>query len=858
LKLVRVAQLQRRTRVFFERPPQLHRFRVRERFRGRFRVRNADLAIAPYPNTQADLPPPALTSLRSRIVLKYCMTPERWRQVEALYHAVLEQPPDRRAPFLAAACGDDQPLHREVADLLAETPEQETGETRTVLLPGADLGPYHIVSRLGEGGMGMVYRGVDTRLGRPVAIKISAGQFNKRFEWEARAISALNHPNICTLYDVGSLPSGGGYMVTELVEGETLREWLKRGPAFDGCLNIIRQTIAALTAAHDAGIVHRDLKPANIMVRFDGYVKVLDFGLAKRIVSRASASSDTSSGMSTPGQILGTIAYMSPEQILGQEVDARSDLFALGIILYEMAAGKHPWPRTSSIDAMHATLRDDPPPIGGTLDPVILRCLAKQPCDRFATAAELQAALDQACVEPLARRSVRVPSVAVLPFANLSADPENGFFCDGLTEEIIHALARESGLKVAGRTSSFFFRGKDLDFAAIASKLNVEHILEGSVRKSGNRIRVTVQLIKVADGFPLWSERFDREMTDIFAIQDEITHGIHEVLRIKLSAEPQAPRHEPNLRAYEAYLTARTQWFKGTLESQVRFKEAVDRAIALDPRFALPYMLLGGHYSMIAHRGSAAALEVIPLAQAAEEEALRLDPSLPEAHALLGVWAGVFSFDWKEAQRRFRLAMAREPVAPDIHLWYGNHYLLPLGRTAEALEEIARGVEADPLNLLYRHIWARALRHSGRLKEAEAEWRKVLDLEENFPSALESLGQTCAHQGRIEEALALTGKAYALMPWSNMLAGQLAAVLMLSRQRDRAQELLAKLRDSSEYGCPTGMTLFHALCGEHGRAAEWAEKAIEERHPEFIKTLGPLLRTTPGWPALAKKMNLPG
>jgi len=287
------------------------------------------------------------------------MDPERWQQIEQLYLAARQQEPEQRNHFLAEACHSDAELRREVESLLAsggsaellaaETAWDEPGHTAapaTVLTPGARLGPYQILGPLGEGGMGKVYRGLDTRLGRAVAIKISAQQFSKRFEQEARSISALNHPHICTLYDVGAMPSGSGYMVTELVEGETLRDWLKRAPSSDPGLEIARQVLEALRAAHAAGIVHRDLKPQNIMVRFDGYVKVLDFGLAKRIpVPRGLPAESTASlGISLPGQILGTIAYMSPEQIHGQEVDQRSDLFALGIILHELLTRQHPWP----------------------------------------------------------------------------------------------------------------------------------------------------------------------------------------------------------------------------------------------------------------------------------------------------------------------------------------------------------------------------------------------------------------------------------------------------------------------------------------------------------------------------------
>jgi adenylate cyclase len=348
-------------------------------------------------------------------------------------------------------------------------------------------------------------------------------------------------------------------------------------------------------------------------------------------------------------------------------------------------------------------------------------------------------------------------------------------------------------------------------------------------------------------------------MTDIFAIQDEITQAIAGALRIRLSPDAAPPRrYIPNLRAYEAYLKARQHWFNPTPESLARVKEFLDHAIELDPKFALAYSLLGGYYSFIASFGVAPARDVIQLACAAEREALRIDPSLPEAHGLLACWAGGYDFDWNEAERRWRLAMAREPVSHDVRLWYGNHYLLPIGRLAEAVETMGRALQEDPLNLLYRHHFARGLRNAGRLADAEAELRKVLDIDENFPLALGTLGAVCAQQGRFEEAFTLTEKACALMPWDNSVKGQLAALLVRAGAQSRADALIEKLRSSEACGAAAGLAVFHAMCGEFNLAAEWAERAIEERYPPLIAILGPLLRSSPQWPALAKLMNLPG
>jgi len=470
---------------------------------------------------------------------------------------------------------------------------------------------------------------------------------------------------------------------------------------------------------------------------------------------------------------------------------------------------------------------------------------------------EVRAVLEQPATE-LARPIGREPSVAVLPFANMSADKENEYFSDGLAEEIINVLANMPGLKVAGRTSSFFFRGKDVEFEEIGQRLHVDHILEGSVRKSGSRLRVTAQLIKVADGFHLWSERYDRELTDVFAVQDEITQAIATALQVKLSPETVPPRrHAPDLRAYDAYLKALDQWSRPTPESLMRVREYLDRAIALDPEFAPARTALGLYYSMMAGLGKRPTREVIPLARAAVREALRIDPSLSEPHALLGVWAGGYDdYDWHRAEQHWRVALAREPVSCHVRFWYGNHYLLPLGRFQDALDAMAKGLEGDPINLLYRHHFADGLRNAGRFEEAEAELRRILELDGNFPMAVGTLGALCAQQGKLDEALALSEKAYALTPLP-LAAGQLSALLLRTGETSRADTLLEGLRPGTAWGASTGMAIFHALCDEFDQAAEWVERAIEDRYPRLVATFGPLLRSSRRWPALARMMNLP-
>ncbi len=508
-------------------------------------------------------------------------------------------------------------------------------------------------------------------------------------------------------------------------------------------------------------------------------------------------------------------------------------------------------------------MRDDPQPLRSSpaLERIVGRCLAKQPGQRFQTMGELRSALEVASAETAAAPPIAaVPSIAVLPFANMSANEEAGYFGDGLAEEVINLLAQMPGLKVAGRTSSFFFRGKDVEFAEIARRLNVEYLLEGSVRTAANRIRVTAQLIKVADGFHLWSERYDREMIDIFTIQDEITHAIGAALKLKLAPQP-APqrRHVPALRAYQAYLQAREHWFKPTPESLALVKNRLEAAIELDPAFALPYGLLGGHYTMLSGMGIRPAREVIPLAKAAEYNALRIDPSLPEAHALLGVCAGTFDFDWREAERHWRQAMAHGPESRDIRFWYGNHFLLPIGRTLEAVEAMEWGLQEDPLNLLYRHHLAVGFRHA---RQAGRRGRRTAQGSRDRRAVPAGTGNArrdlrTAESFRRSAGLDRTG-AVRRCPGRSRLPASWRQLLARAGSTRRADALLETLMPGTACGAPTALAIYYAMGGDLDQAAHWAERAIDERFPPLVAMLGPLLRATPKWPALAAMMRLPG
>ncbi|MDE3168282.1 MAG: protein kinase, partial [Acidobacteriota bacterium] len=557
---------------------------------------------------------------------------------------------------------------------------------------GSRIGPYEILDRLGAGGMGEVYTARDTRLGRVVAIKFLNAAHSDRFQHEARAIAALNHPHICTLHDIGP-----DYLVMEYVEGAPLQGPLKPEEA----LRLGLQIAEALEAAHSKGIIHRDLKPANILVNQAG-VKLLDFGLAK-LQQETQAGEDTVT-QTQAGTILGTAAYMSPEQAEGRPADARSDVFSFGLVLYEMLSGRRAFSGQTSVSTLAAILHKEPEPLGGPpeIEGIVKRCLRKAPAERFQTISDVAAALRAV------RFSERTPSIAVLPFANMSGDKENEYFSDGLAEEIINALTKVPGLKVAARTSTFAFKDKNEDIRRIGETLGVAQVLEGSVRKSGNRLRVTAQLIAIADGYHLWSERFDRQMTDVFEIQDEISQAIVDALKLKL-VRTAAPRRTASLAAYQAYLEGNYHRLQLTEAGLTRGREYLERAIALDPAYAAPQAALAVCYLYQALYAAVPAREVVPKALAAAERAIGLDPEEAEGYMARGMVKGACEFDWPAAGRELERAVQLNPDSSSAHYRMGWWYALPVGRVAEALARMRRAAELDPLSVLTRGLEAMIL-----------------------------------------------------------------------------------------------------------------------------------------------------
>ena len=742
------------------------------------------------------------------------------------------------------------------------------------LQPGTKLGPYEIVAVLGVGGMGEVYSATDTRLGRTVAIKTLNGEHSDRFEREARAIAALNHPNICALYDVGTLPSGTGYLVMEFIEGAPVSGPLPPDVALRHALQIAD----ALSAAHAKGIIHRDLKPANILLTASG-IKLLDFGLALLIRDgndreRAAVDATATIGLTQAGTILGTAAYMSPEQAEGKAVDARSDIFSFGLVLYEMLSGRRAFTGDSAIAIMAAILHKEPEPLPAppALLHIMQRCLRKSPADRFHSMAQVKEALLAAAtgsslsvpppvaIEP--QPDERPPSIAVLPFANSSRDAEDEYFSDGLAEEIINALTQVDGLKVIARTSAFAFKGKNEDIRKIAETLGVSCVLEGSVRRAGPRLRVTAQLIRAEDGTHLWSQRYESQLTDVFAIQDEISAAIVKELRVNLTGHSLVKRAVTNAAAYEATLEGRHHLYNFTPASADRGRVCFERAIALDPQYAPAHAGLAEYHVLMAALGFMDPRQTLALGEKSALRALELDPKLAEAHTIAGQIRAALYYDWSGSERHYLQAIASNPAAAAPHFSYAYWCLRPTGRLTEALAEIQKALELDPLALYYSFGRAYLLLFVGRDEDAADAAKQIFVRDPDYFLAQFIFSFVLARQGRIEEAVAVAERAlqvHGRFPLSLLVAG---AVCAMAGQREEAAKILAELEAIAvkSYSSAGPVTMLHCLLGNLDESVRWAERAIEQRDPQVlsIKTTPAYenLRGDPRFPALLTKMNL--
>ena len=684
------------------------------------------------------------------------------------------------------------------------------------LAPGVRLGPYEVVSPLGAGGMGEVYKARDPRLGRDVAIKVLPGSVGAdlsrlhRFAQEARAVAALSHANILAIFDIGT--GDVPFLVTELLEGETLRAVIERGPVpVRRATDIALQLVAGLAAAHSRGIVHRDLKPENVFLTHDGTVKILDFGLAKCEAGLGgTAGANHTMAATSAGVILGTVGYMAPEQIRGEPADPRCDIFAVGALLYEMVSGRRAFHGDSPADTMSAVLREQPPDLvlrTGTphsVARIVRRCLEKDATERFQSARDvrfaLEAVTDAPDASPAAPMAANQKSIAVLPFANMSADAENQYFSDGLAEELINALTRLPGLHVASRTSAFRFRGREIDIRQIGKELGVATVLEGSVRKSGNRLRITGQLINVADGYHVWSERYDREMADVFAIQDEIVEAIVKAIAPSLAGEAKAAikRGTDNQEAYELYLKGRHYWHErspAALQTALRLFEQVT---TVDRDYALAYTGIADCLAIIRAYGWFPVSASRARARDAIERAQSLDASLSQVNFSYGLYLFLLESNADAALSWMQRAAALDPrmVEPQVYQAMIHAYL---GHTAETRAYAATACRLDPVSPFAHFVSAISFCILSLFEEATDAASRVLELQPDSTTGLWPLGIALTGLGQAEPALATLERLCELSR-APLYVGQLGLAYGFARRHDDARRLLKELDERASRG----------------------------------------------------------
>ncbi len=701
------------------------------------------------------------------------------------------------------------------------------GESTMSLTNSTTLGPYEIVSTLGAGGMGEVYRARDSRLDRDVAIKVLPEQFAEnqdalaRFRRESKAVAALSHPNIRGLYDIGT-DKGRTYAVMELLEGETLADRLQRS-ALDWRKAVgIAQGIAdGLAAAHGKGIIHRDIKPQNIFLTADGSVKILDFGLARMKEPGTGGGpglTATRTLETQVGAIMGTVQYMSPEQVRGQPADARSDIFAFGCLLHEMLTGTRPFSRETNAETMAAIINEDAPLLADAgsgappeLQRIATHCLEKNPDQRFQSARDLAFALKG--IEPTKAAPVgskrtgqrsdsmhpddAEASVAVLPFADMSAQRDQDYFCDGMAEELINALSKVEGLRVASRTSASAFKGKQEDIRKIGDQLSVRTVLEGSVRKAGNRLRINAQLVNAADGYQLWSGTFNSEMEDVFAVQDEIAQSIVRALRVVLSEkEKRAIAKAPtdNVQAYDYYLRGRQFFYQFRRRNFERARKLFIRAHELDPQYANAYAGVADCCSFV-YTWFDASEANLKEANEASRKALELDPELAEAHVSRGM-ALSLSKQYDEAGKEFETAIRQNPDLFEAYYFYARA-CFSQGRLEQAAELLERACKLRPEDYYAPSLLGMAHVDLGRQADAEAAYQQCLraakEHMELFPDDARALylgAVALVRTGDRERGLEWAKRALAAEPEEPFVFYNVACVYSLVGEIDQAIKCL--------------------------------------------------------------------
>ncbi len=783
------------------------------------------------------------------------------------------------------------------------------------LSPSTSLGRYEVLSQLGAGGMGEVYLAHDTRLNRRVALKVLPADLItnrerlRRFEQEAQAASALNHPNIITIHEIGA-EGDTHFIATEFIEGETLRRRLQTTQVeIEETLNIATQIAAALDAAHRSRIVHRDIKPENVMVRADGLVKVLDFGLAKLAENKDDAPADTQAATrvlvkTSPGVVMGTVAYMSPEQARGKEVDARTDIFSLGVVVYEMVTGRVPFGGETGSDVIAAILKAEPAPLDentpAELQRIVRKTLQKSADERYQTAKDLlidlknlthhldfTAELERSgkltkaappaptqdhsihttsSAEDVASgikqhkggftvalavlvltalgfgywfynhrsaNTTQIESIAVLPFVNESGNPDVEYMSDGISESLINSLSQLPNVRVLARSTMFRFKGKESDPQAVGKQLGVETVLTGRVVQRGDSLTIQTDLVSVLDGSQLWGERYNRRLTDVLAVQEEIVRDVSHKLRGRLSGTDEqraAKNYTANPEAYQLYLKGLFYRNKFSLKDTENSIPYFQQAIAADPSFALPFAGLADSYvTLTLFEGGAPTHEVMPKARDAALKALTLDDGLAEAHTALGFILFFYDYDFVGSEREFKRALELNPNFANAHQRY-SQLLTYRGRHEESLAEMRRALEIDPLSLIANRGYGDRLLDARRYDEAVAQLRKTLELDRNFSLAYSSLALVHQAQGDHAESVEAICKAYELTGRQEYAA--LARESFAKRGwQGYLRTMMERRPDLRAYTRAT----FHAALGEKDKAFAGLNKAYENRESFLVR-----------------------
>ena len=708
---------------------------------------------------------------------------------------------------------------------------------------GSTISHYLIVERLGRGAMGTVYKAQDQKLDRPVAIKFisrevaSNAEQRARFVREARTASLLDHPNICMIHEFGETPEGDLFIAMTYCPGENLRMRLEHGPLpLKEAVRIAEQVAQGLAKAHSMGIMHRDIKPANIMLLPDGGVKVVDFGLAKLPQDVA---------LTKTGGVVGTIPYMSPEQLRGNQLDRRTDIWSWGVTLYEMLAGDRPFESGTEATIMRAIMDLEPPSllvrrpdVPLALVHLVSQTLRKNPEERPNDAGELIETLRSLKLESGPAPVVAVAprphaSVAVLPFLNLNSEPDSEYFSDGLTEELIHALSRLPGLQVVSRTSAFEFKGKAQNIRTIGEQLKVSAVVEGSVRKVTDRVRVSTQLVNVNDGYCLWSQRFDCKMKDIFEVQEEMAQSIADLLKVELGSKAGdglVKRYTENFEAYDLYLRGRFQWNKRSGEGFQKALEYFQRSLALDPNYAPAHAGIADYQISVASWGLETPHQAWPKAKLAAMKALQADESLAEAHASMGVIRMWYEWDWKEAEREFLRAIELKPGQPIPHVHY-NLLLVQNGRSEEAEEQIRAALASDPLSVPANVYLAGVFHYRRDYDKSLEQARRALELDPNDIEAHVVMALNYEQKHEYAEAIAELEKAHMLSGYNPLILGPLGSCYGGAGDKEKALTLLEELNTAAAQGyvAPISWVMLYLGIDDIEHAFEWLDKAAEAR-----------------------------